>query len=72
MSKYIFNGSATFKSLRRDSFTFKRSYLETMTDLYESDQDRYTFLIEVIERGLNGTLETMTRPGLLGTWTKSK
>lgn len=67
MSKYTFS-SPTFKSIRRDSFTFKRAYLETMLDLYAYDRDRYTFLIEVIERGLNGTLDYHTRPGLLGTW----
>lgn len=67
MSKYTYR-SPTFKSIRRDSFTFKRAYLETMQDLFRNDKDRYLFLLEIIERGLNGTLDYQTRPGLLGTW----
>ena len=67
MSKFTFS-SPTLKSIRRDSFKFKRAYIETMQDLFDNDQDRYTFLLELIERGLNGTLENHTRPGLLGTW----
>lgn len=67
MSRYTFN-SPTLKSIRRNSFTFKRSYLETMQDIYANDKDRYIFLLEIIERGLNGTLDYQTKPGLLGTW----